>query len=83
MSRGAVEDIRVVFGLRLRQFRKAAGLTQLELAEEAGLTKNYVSSLERASENVSILKAAALADVLDVPVHKLFVPPPSGKKKKK
>jgi predicted ATPase/DNA-binding XRE family transcriptional regulator len=35
------------FGMRLRRFREAAGLTQEELAERARLTRNAISALER------------------------------------
>jgi predicted ATPase/DNA-binding XRE family transcriptional regulator len=35
------------FGTRLRRFRKAAGLTQEEVAQRAGLTPHAVSALER------------------------------------
>src|SRR3954447_4253068 len=35
------------FGAHLRALRRAAGLTQAELAERAGLTANGVSALER------------------------------------
>ena len=35
------------FGVRLRQHREAAGLTQEQLAERAGLTPNAISALER------------------------------------
>ena len=35
------------FGARLRRLREAAGLTQEELAERAGLSRNAISSLER------------------------------------
>src|ERR671916_3029432 len=35
------------FGERLRRFREAAGLTQEELAERAGLTAKGIGALER------------------------------------
>jgi len=35
------------FGVQLKRLREAAGLTQEELAERAGLSRNAVSSLER------------------------------------
>src|SRR5687768_17010398 len=35
------------FGERLRRLREAAGLTQEELAERAGLSRDAVSALER------------------------------------
>jgi predicted ATPase/DNA-binding SARP family transcriptional activator/transcriptional regulator with XRE-family HTH domain len=43
MSRSGNE----VFGARLRRLREAAGLTQEELAQSAGLSTNAVSQLER------------------------------------
>jgi transcriptional regulator with XRE-family HTH domain len=36
-----------VFGEQLRQLRKAAGLTQEELAFQVGLDRTYISLLER------------------------------------
>ena len=35
------------FGAMLQSYRVAANLTQQEIAEAAGLTKNYISSIER------------------------------------
>lgn len=47
MSRG--QD--APFGARLRRLREAAGLTQEELAEKAGLTARGISDLERGARN--------------------------------
>ena len=41
----------VTFGFLLRSLREAAGLTQEELAERAGLTSHAVSSLERGARS--------------------------------
>src|ERR687893_1658938 len=46
-SRSTVFGEDVSFGARLRRLREAAGLTQEELAERAGLTRKAVSVLER------------------------------------
>lgn len=35
------------FGQRLKNFREQAGVTQLEIANSCGLTKNYISAIER------------------------------------
>jgi transcriptional regulator with XRE-family HTH domain len=40
-----------LFGARLRGLREAAGLTQEELAERAGLTAKGISALERGARN--------------------------------
>jgi transcriptional regulator with XRE-family HTH domain len=40
-------DIREIFAINLRSFRKAAGLSQDELAHRADVDRTYVSSLER------------------------------------
>jgi len=39
------------FGIHLRQLREAAGLTQEELAQKAGLTARGISDLERGARN--------------------------------
>jgi predicted ATPase/DNA-binding XRE family transcriptional regulator len=46
-SRNAVFGQGLSFGARLRRLREAAGLTQEELAERAGLTRKAISVLER------------------------------------
>lgn len=46
-SRGALEPRAAVFGGLLKRFRRAAGLTQEELAARAGYSAVYVSMLER------------------------------------
>jgi transcriptional regulator with XRE-family HTH domain len=60
------------FGLRVRSFREAAGLSQEELGFRAGMHPTYVSGIERGRRNVSLLNLHALADGLAVPVGKLF-----------
>lgn len=40
-------EIGRVFGIELRRRRKAAGLTQQDLAEKAGLHRTYISLVER------------------------------------
>jgi transcriptional regulator with XRE-family HTH domain len=42
------------------------------LAEQAGLHRTYVGSVERGEHNVSLDNIFALADALHVPVAELF-----------
>lgn len=63
---------RLVFGARIRELRQAAGLSQDALAEQAGLHRTYVSSLERGQRNVGLDNILALADALQMAPAKLF-----------
>jgi predicted ATPase/DNA-binding XRE family transcriptional regulator len=63
MSRG--QDL--PFGVRLRQLREAAGLTQEELAERASLTAKGISALERGARNRPYPHTVrSLADALEL-----------------
>ena len=56
------------FGAKLRQLREAAGLTQEELAQKAGLTVRGISDLERGARNRPYPHTVrSLADALELP----------------
>jgi transcriptional regulator with XRE-family HTH domain len=56
------------FGGRLRRHREAAGLSQEELAERAGLTGKAISALERGERQHPYPQTVrALADALSLP----------------
>lgn len=59
------------FGARVRAARKAALLSQEELAERAGLDRTYISGIERGLRNVALLNLCTLADALGVDVGDL------------
>ncbi len=61
-----------VFGLRLRELRIHAQLSQEDLADRAGLHRTYVGSVERGERNISLNNIHALAEALGVPVQHLF-----------
>jgi transcriptional regulator with XRE-family HTH domain len=56
----------------LRAVRRQRGLTLERLAEQTGLTKNYLSKIERRQSTPSIAVALKLASALDVDVGRLF-----------
>jgi len=58
-----------VFGAPLKRFRRAAGITQEELAERAGYSAVYVSMLERGQRLPHPSTVESLADALDVSTH--------------
>ncbi|MFG2180803.1 helix-turn-helix domain-containing protein [Streptomyces abikoensis] len=57
---------------RVRQLRKERLMTLEVLAERAGVTKSYLSKVERGQSTPSIAVAAALARALDVHLDSLF-----------
>lgn len=56
----------------LRPVRKERGLTLEQLAERTGLTKSYLSKIERGHSTPSIAVALKVARALDVDVGRLF-----------
>lgn len=56
------------------QLRTEKGLAQDALSESAGLSRNYVSTLEVRKKNVSVTHLGALAVVLNVPLSAVFEP---------
>lgn len=62
------------FGDRVRSRRHALGLSQEALADQAGLHRTYIGSVERGERNVSLGNAYALADVLGLPLPDLLAP---------
>jgi transcriptional regulator with XRE-family HTH domain len=62
----------VRIGAQLRAARLAARKSMAEVADQAGLTKGFVSKLERDLANVSVASLIRLCDALGVPVGSMF-----------
>jgi len=62
-------------GAQLKAARLAARMTMAEVAEQAGLTKGFVSKLERDLANVSVASLIRLCDALGISVGSLFQAP--------
>jgi len=56
------------FGERVRFYRLQRGWSQEDLAEQTGLHRTYIGSVERGERNVSLINIALLAKTLDVPI---------------
>ncbi len=57
---------------RLRDLRRAAGLTQLQLADLAGISRKTVNTLENQVLTPSTVLALRLSRALDTPFESLF-----------
>ena len=61
-------------GLNIREARNAYGLSQEQLAAQAGLDRAYLGRVERGEANISAINLAKLACTLGVEVAALFPP---------
>ncbi|MDQ0450334.1 putative transcriptional regulator [Brevundimonas nasdae] len=58
--------------MRLKEVRTAAGLTQQELADRAGVSRKTVNTIENRIFTPSVVVALTLAKALDAPLGALF-----------
>lgn len=65
---------RQVFARNLRRYRRMHDISQEELALQAGMSRSYVSGIEREERNVSIDNMGVLAEALNVPLKDLVDP---------
>lgn len=66
------ESARVRFARHMRQRRLELGLSQEQLAEDCGLHRTYIGSVERGERNVSIDNMEKIADALAVEISRLL-----------
>lgn len=59
------------FGRSVRSLRKRRGLSQEDLAEKSGISRNYISDIERGVRNLGLLALVALAKALRVSLREL------------
>lgn len=61
-----------LLGTRVRDFRKALGMTQEKLAELAAISPTYVSNIEAGKFNASVCVIRRIGRALHVPLVQLF-----------
>lgn len=62
----------VKFGLNVRRIRLKKGLSQAALAKRAGLSPNYIGTLERGLQNASLKTLEKLAKGLGCSMSETF-----------
>jgi transcriptional regulator with XRE-family HTH domain len=70
----AAHSARELLALNLIRLRQQRGLSQDELALEAGLHRTFVAHVERQARNISLDNIERLAVALGVPVFRLLKP---------
>lgn len=58
--------------LRIRELRKARGLSQEQLASKAGLSRSQLSEIETEAKPANTLRLTSIASALGVTVEHLF-----------
>ena len=66
------ESVKVALGAAIRKHRLAAGLSQIKLADRAGIHFTYLADTERGERNMAIVNIVRLSQALDVPLNELF-----------
>lgn len=69
-------DAPVQIGAKLRGARHAQGLTLAQLANSSGLTKGFISRIERDETMPSVPTLVQLCQALSLPIGSLFEEPP-------
>ncbi len=68
----ADEDVKVLFGRRIRQIRTTNGVSQEAFAHRIGIDRSYYGSIERGERNVSLDNICLIARGLGVPPAELL-----------
>jgi transcriptional regulator with XRE-family HTH domain len=70
--------VQALVARNLRRLRVGRGLSQENLAVDAGIDRTYVSRLERGLENPTVGVLEQLAEALDAGIVEFFVVPAPG-----
>jgi transcriptional regulator with XRE-family HTH domain len=63
-----------VLGGRVATLRRERDLTQEQLAERAGVSRNHIADIELGARNTGVWSLILVARALDVPPSELFRP---------
>ena len=66
------QEIKKNFGMRVRQLRKAKGMSQEGFADFCGLDRTYIGGVERGERNVSLINIFKIAMSLKIEPKELF-----------
>ena len=67
-----MDKIEIRFGYRVKQIRLKQNISQEELAFRCGLSKNYISDVERGTRNISLRSIEKIADGFAINIKELF-----------
>ena len=67
-----MDTVQVKIGLRLKELRKAKGLSQEKFAFKCELDRTYIASIEQGKRNVSIVNIEKITHALNISLTDFF-----------
>ena len=67
-----MKNTKELLGERIRELRKACGLTQEQLAERIGVEQKHVSRIELGTNYPTIKRLEKIAEALNLPMQSFF-----------
>ena len=67
-----MDKIEIRFGYRVKEIRLKQNISQEELSFRSGLSKNYISDVERGTRNISLRSIEKIADGFAINIKELF-----------
>ena len=61
-----------LLGINIKKYREQKALSQNQLAELVGVTREYIADIERGHKRVSLKKLFAIADALEIKCSNLI-----------
>lgn len=65
-------ELALAFGVKLRQKRRQVDITQQELADLVGVTRIYISMIERGETSITLEKVYRLAKALNCTLSEIL-----------
>jgi transcriptional regulator with XRE-family HTH domain len=65
-------DVKLKIGLRIKNLRELASMSQKDLAYAANLDRSYIASVENGQRNISIVNIEKIANALNVSLKEFF-----------
>ncbi len=65
-------DVKIKIGLRIKELREHANMSQKDLAYTADLDRSYIASIENGQRNVSIVNIEKIAIALNITIKDFF-----------
>lgn len=67
-----MENIKIKFGLKIKELRKEKSYSQDKLAKLTSIEKSYISNIENGNRNVSLEILNKLAKAFEIKIHQFF-----------